>query len=159
MTKETEAGKKIGRPTLYTDELAKEVCATIETENESLVYFSKKYAWFPHRDTLVQWRKENKMFSDMYMESKKRQALLTDDSLKEKAEEMMSYAYEDKDGNKKIDSGIVSAYSAIFRNIQWGGVRLQKGIYGDSIEHTGTVTVEHEMWLKEAHDKLKQNNL
>lgn len=147
---------KIGRPTKYTEELAREVCATIETENKPLDYFSKKYEWFPHRDTLVQWRKENKMFSDMYMDSKKKQALLSDDSLKEATEEMMSYIYEDKDGNKKIDSGIVSAYSAIFRNIQWGAVRLAKGIYGDSVEHTGSLTVGHELWLKEAHEKLKE---
>lgn len=63
-----------GRPTIYTPELAEQICDVIASMPCSLRKMNEIYDFFPVPSTIHQWRKDHSEFSDMYSRSKLIQA-------------------------------------------------------------------------------------
>lgn len=57
-----------GRPTLYSDELARKICDLIEDGN-SLRKICEEVEGMPNRSSVNKWLSENKEFSDQYARS------------------------------------------------------------------------------------------
>lgn len=146
--------EKAGRKSLYTPDLAKRVCDKIACENKSLGLLSKENEWFPSDETILLWRIDFPEFSGMYLEAKKIQAQLGDESLKKLSESLMEYTYIDKEGNKKIDPGAIAACALISTNIKWASARLAKGLYSESVEQNIKVS-RYDDIIKEIHSKIE----
>jgi hypothetical protein len=66
--------KGAGRPSDYTDELAKEICEQVSSGTDGLVKLCKKNKHWPMRSTIYRWMLFNNKFSDMYANAKRIQA-------------------------------------------------------------------------------------
>jgi len=66
--------KKVGRPTLYTPELAHKICTLIANTEMGLHRLHKAYEWFPDPSTILDWLANHPEFSLRYTQAKDLQA-------------------------------------------------------------------------------------
>lgn len=76
---------RIGRPSIYTEELARTICTRIATSSVSLAKLCEEDG-MPVPYTIITWRHQNKDFSDMYAQAKKDQADFLADETREIAD-------------------------------------------------------------------------
>lgn len=111
-------GVKTGRPTLYSQELANEICDRIAL-GESLYQISAD-SHIPDRLTILRWKRVNEDFYNQYARAKEEQA--------ETYEEMMlSTARSEED---------VQRARLIVDTMKWTASKLKPKQYGDKIDHT-----------------------
>lgn len=122
----------IGRPTLYTPELAQRVCDLVATHTIGLSHICKKYPELPCRDTIYEWRWKHKDFSDKYADAKRQQAELMAEEIADIADDGTSDYYEDKDGNLKLDSEHVQRSRLRVDTRKWIACKLLPKVYGES---------------------------
>jgi hypothetical protein len=104
-----KTGKKNGRPSIYTEELAKRICDTIASDCDGLEAVCKKHDWMPDADTIYDWRHKRDGFSEAYLIARESQAHMLAEQCKDIAEETHKYVYYSaKTGAASIDSGIVA---------------------------------------------------
>lgn len=74
----------MGRPSIYTPEIAKEICDTIATSNKALQTLCQMHPHWPGYSTLWEWIEDNRQgFADLYAKAKESQAdYLVDDILR-----------------------------------------------------------------------------
>jgi len=71
-----------GRPSIYSDELAQEICEAIATNTVGLDRICNEKPHFPERSTIYKWMMTDEKFFNMYAKAKKIQAeLLLDKSM------------------------------------------------------------------------------
>lgn len=63
-----------GQPTIYTTEIAIEICTAIATDTVSLKSLCKRNEHFPSVATIFNWLSSNKEFLDLYTRAKEQQA-------------------------------------------------------------------------------------
>lgn len=68
--------KPVGRPTLYSKELAERICELTITHTQSLKRLSELYSDIPSPDTVYKWLFKYPEFSDMYDHAKEQQMRL-----------------------------------------------------------------------------------
>jgi hypothetical protein len=72
----------MGRPTIYTTDLADAICEAVATSTLGLARICDANPHFPRRETIYQWRYKNPDFSDRYIKAKQCQAdLLAEECL------------------------------------------------------------------------------
>lgn len=84
-----------GRPTLYNEKLANEICEKIANSVFGLNHLCKENPHWPHRITILRWVAQNGQFCNMYDKAKEDQADFS-------AEEVVTVAYDDKKDHKAI---------------------------------------------------------
>lgn len=57
----------------YSEELAREICATIAKNGDGLKQLCARHPHWPDRDTVFEWMKTHKEFSDWYAQAKREQ--------------------------------------------------------------------------------------
>lgn len=119
-----------GRPTLYTNDLAVQICNEIASHDRTLRDLVEKYEWFPSIDTIHAWCLLHETFSDLYYSARKKQADLRAHELDELERETIEYYIDDK-GNKRIDPSSVHLAKLKSTNRQWTAGRLMPRIWGD----------------------------
>lgn len=73
---------KVGRPSIYSDELSQLICEKIATHAISIRKLCQMYPELPNHDTISVWRWRYPDFSDRYLAAKRSQAeLMFDDCL------------------------------------------------------------------------------
>lgn len=137
----------MGRPTIYSEELADRICELVATNTDGLPKLCAKHDWMPHEDTIKTWRFRKPDFSAKYAEAKKFQAELMAEQVKEIAAEKAYYI--DAEGNQRVDSGFVASQRLQADTVKWLASKLAPKIYGDRQTIEQTVTVKHEDALKE----------
>ena len=106
-----------GRPTLFTDELANEICDRV-SNGESIGDICKE-SYMPERPVVWRWRYENKTFSDMY-----------DIAMKNKADFKCDQTDE---YIKKLESGLIepAAANVIINTLKWQAAKFYPRFYSD----------------------------
>ena len=84
-----------GRPTDYSEKLAKEICDALCNSPRGLNYHADKNSHWPASSTIRRWIAENEIFRDMYAKAKQEQADFMFD-------EMIDVAYDDSKDHKVI---------------------------------------------------------
>lgn len=116
-----------GRPSLYTQEMADQICSHI-TDGWSMRRVCRE-EWAPHMVTIFRWLRENEQFRKQYEEAKDIQA----DAF---AEDMLDIADQPPQINEKggVDSGDVAHMRLRIDTRKWIASKLKPKKYGDKLE-------------------------
>lgn len=128
----------MGRPTLYTPELAERICHAIATSPLGLKRICDENPDLPSHQTVKNWRIERDDFFALYLVAKEKQAF-------EIAEFVWDMALE-------VDERPEAAakYVNIFRTAQWQTSRLSSKQFGDKKQVTQEMNINvHERDLQD----------
>lgn len=146
-------GMPNGRPSLYTTELAEDICFKISTSTKGLKILCKENPTWPDESTIRAWIREKDGFSHIYAKAKLDQADLM-------AEEIISIADDtsndtliklDKNGEQieVCNSEWINRSRLRVDTRKWLASRLAPKVYGDRIHNEATITVKQEDAIKE----------
>ena len=150
-------GNPNGRPSDYTDELAKEICHALATSSHGLNYLTKHKKDWPAITTLNRWIAENRNgFRDMYIKAKQDQA----DYMVEEMLEISDDSSKDtitrigKDGQEYevCNSEYVNRSRLRVETRKWIASKLLPKVYGERQDKT--VGAEEKSLLQNIIDKL-----
>lgn len=113
--------RPVGRPSIYTDELAKEICNRI-ADGESLSTICRNDD-MPSRETVYAWLKESSQFSDRYARARELQADYFVDEIIEIAD----------NANAKSSVEVQKAKLRIDTR-KWAAEKLNSKAYGAKVE-------------------------
>lgn len=150
----------IGRPTVYSEELAERICTLVATHPIGLPKLCKIYSDLPTAETIRVWRWEKENFSANYAEAKRFQAELMAESLEEVIDETADYVYQDENGVKRVDSGLVAKARLVIDTRKWTASKLAPKIYGDQkqVEELQSQNESIKRELEELRAKLAKQN-
>lgn len=130
----TATTKKIGRPTKLTSKLAKEICDVIASSNKGLNALCKEHKNWPNPDTIYQWRKAHKDFSEQYTRAKQAQIeVLVDDMLSIADDSSNDYVTNDE-GEPVINHEHLQRAKLRIDTRKWLAAKLCPRLYGDKPE-------------------------
>lgn len=119
-----------GRPTKYTQDLAKLICERVATNPVGIETLVNMYPDLPSSPTIKAWRKTYSEFSSWYLEAKAFQAQIMVEDIDELIPNGIQYYVDDK-GQERIDAPSASLVIAKINNRKWMAARLAPKIYGD----------------------------
>lgn len=140
---------KVGAPTTYTYEMSEKICAAVVQSDRGLQHICATNEGFPDAATVYDWRFRDPEFDDRYLKAKRFQAQRRAEELNELGETARKFAYTDKDGILRLDSGILGSYKLDADNFKWTSARLAPMLFGDKKTlDINDVTPTHEERLK-----------
>ena len=135
--------KVIGRPSLYSDELALTICERL-ADGMSLVEVCRAEG-MPHRSTVFRWLEQHPSFRDRYARARDFQAESMFDDILNIADDARNdwmERSEDK-GRGWIENGESLRRSQLrVEARKWCAAKLTPRKYGDKIEVTGKITAD-----------------
>ncbi len=127
---------KIGRPTLYNEEMADRICEAVATSTHGTKKLCKLNDWMPEDVTIYKWRYRHAEFSRKYAEAKARQADLMAEEIIEIADDGLNDTYIDDEGNEKVNADVVARSRLRIDTRKWLACKLLPKVYGDKQQHT-----------------------
>lgn len=127
----TETKHPGGRPSIYTQELAKKICDAVATNPLSIGRICKKYPEFPHVDTVFTWKREKPEFSEMYAQAKRDQIEVLVDQILDISDDTSEDYYVNNKGEDVFDSEHVQRARLKIDTRKWYAAKLAPRIYGD----------------------------
>lgn len=130
---------KMGRPSIYSEDLADEICNRLSS-GESLRSICSEDK-MPSQTQVYVWLNAKKDFADKYARAREEQADTHADEIIAIADESPeTNPIRDKDGNIidiKIDSGYVAYQKQRIEARKWTAAKLRPKKYGDRVTHAG----------------------
>ncbi len=152
----TKKGKG-GQPTKYTPQLAQRICALIATHPDGLPTIIRNNPDLPDRQTIYNWLQVHREFFDSYMRAKEQQTHLLADEVLEVAKDVPTYS--DKDGNERIDNGMLGRSKLQMDALRWSaGVLAPKFYKENKKEENSTELHEDVMKRKSALDEKNKKD-
>ncbi len=135
--KKTEK-RKIGRPTIYTEALAKLICNRVASSTLALARLCDMYDDMPNKDTINEWRNHNESFSVLYAQAKMKQADLMAEEILEIADnatnDYMESLSEDEQGEAwRYNGEHVNRSRLRIDTRKWLASKLLPRQYGDKL--------------------------
>lgn len=130
----SDENKQQRGPTFFSEELAVEICDTISRTPMSIAGLCRKNPHWPCKDTIFEWRRKYKFFSDLYARAKQEQVEAIVDQMMEIAEGTSEDYYQDENGKKKFDKEHVQRSRLRIDTAKWFACKLAPRIYGDRIK-------------------------
>lgn len=130
MTKKKDPAdkKKMGRPTLYTPELADEICDATASSELGLIHLCAANPHWPDRATIFIWRRKHPDFNDKYTRAKEDQMEVCVEHLQEIMNEPHKYIDEES-GLQKIDHNMIRLKMDA---IKWQAGKLKPKKFGEA---------------------------
>ena len=122
-----------GRPSIYTPELAAEICHKIATQPKSIKVLCKENNNFPNPDTIFTWKREKQEFSDLYARAKRDQIEVLVDEILDISDDKSDDYYTNSKGEDVFDSEHVQRSRLKIDTRKWYAAKLAPKIYGDKI--------------------------
>lgn len=123
-----------GRPSIYTEELASRICEIVATNPVGLPTLCKMFPEIPSYETINVWRWNKPGFADRYAEAKRLQAEIMVESCEDIILDMNQFKFIDKDGARRLDSGLVAQSRLLVDTRKWHAAKLAPKIYGDRMQ-------------------------
>lgn len=144
-----EEKNPFGRPTIYTQELADEICDTVACTPHMLEELCKQNPGWPAAKTIYQWRNRRPDFGKEYACAKQSQieSLLSDLMCKVRNKE--DDFYENKDGSLLVNTAAMQRLRIEVDAIKWFASKLAPKIYGNKL------TIENSDEEKDSLEKAK----
>ncbi len=151
MTKNKPAPKtrKKGRPSLYTEVLAAEICRRL-AEGETLRSVCRDKA-MPDKATILRWLADKKKadFREQYVYAREMQADALFDEALEIADDASGDWAEDKDGKKVVDHENIQRSRLRVDTRKWAAGKMAPKKYGDKLDLGGSIGLRWEDALKD----------
>ena len=154
--------KKIGRPTIFTKQMALHICTRI-AEGESLREIVKTEG-VPDRTTVYDWLLRNEEFAHQYTRAREEQAdTLADEIIAIADEQPEIIAVVDKKTGALIEHKLDGAFLQWQKNRidarKWTAMKLKPKKYGDKLQVAGSKDepLEHKIEVTTLFDGLMQN--
>jgi hypothetical protein len=125
--KEPSSSKKLGRPTLYTEALAQEICEVVATHPNGLTTLCNERPHWPHVANVYIWLRKYQSFRDSYTKAKEEQVEVSVDLMQTMMDE--DHHFKDAEGNTRVDVGMLRVKVDA---IKWQAGKLKPKKYGDS---------------------------
>ena len=132
--KDSTVGNKGGRPTLYSLEIALEICDRI-ADGESLVKICSD-AKMPKKTAVYEWLLRHKEFAEIYARAREDQADTLADEIHAISDELPQQIVDDK-GKTRYDSAYVQWQKNRVDARKWVAAKLKPKKYSDRIAHVG----------------------
>lgn len=140
---------KNGRPTDYTDELAKEICDTIASTSKGIKKLCSENSHWPNKDTIFTWLKNCEGFSDQYVRAKKCQIEAFIDDILEIADDSTQDAVINDQGNIVCNSEFIARSKLRIDTRKWLASKLVPKVYGAGSDNKAqNDKISHEEILK-----------
>lgn len=150
----TKKRDKPGQPTKYTPEMGQKICDLISTHPHGLPTLVKMFN-LPDRTCIYNWMNANVEFFDSYMRAKEKQAHLLADEVLQIANDVPTY--EDKEGNERIDNGMLGRAKLQMDALRWSAAVLAPKFYKDNKQTESTNSEIHTDAIKRKQE-LDQKN-
>lgn len=131
--------KKIGRPSIFTQEIADIICDRISTSNASLRTICSEEG-MPGVTTVLRWVRENESFRQQYARAKEQQADFLAEEMMEIADDSSKDILKDSEGNEYENKEFVNRSRLRVDTRKWIASKLKPKKYGDSLKLDQTVT-------------------
>ena len=132
----------MGRPTIYSKELAEIICEKIATSNKGISTICSEEG-MPSRTSVRRWIHDNEEFRDMYARAKEDQAdYLADEIIQISDTELKtSSEFIGGEGSSTTISDNVQRSRLMIDSRKWLAMKLKPKSYGEKIdiEHTGNI--------------------
>ncbi len=119
----------VGRPTLYSDEIADYIVDKVASSAVGLKQMCKDDDKMPDHSTVNLWRWKYPEFSGRYQLAKQHQTYLMGEDCEEIAKEVEYIS--DPQGGKKVDPGFIASRRLIVDTKKWHASKLAPTIFGD----------------------------
>ena len=148
-TKPAPKKRKTGRPSLYTDALAAEICRRL-AEGETLRSVCRDKA-MPDKATILRWLADKKKadFREQYVYAREMQADALFDEALEIADDASGDWTEDKDGKKVVDHENIQRSRLRVDTRKWAAGKMAPKKYGDKLDLGGSIGLRWEDALKD----------
>ena len=133
--KDSVSVNKGGRPTLYSLEIALEICDRI-AEGESLVKICSD-AKMPKKTAVYEWLLRHKEFAEIYARAREDQADTLADEIHAIADELPQQVVDEKGNATRYDSAYVQWQKNRVDARKWVAAKLKPKKYSDRIAHVG----------------------
>src|SRR5262245_48354063 len=138
MPSRTQVPAKIGRPTKYSDEWARQFCDLI-SQGKSVVDVCAMEGQ-PSRDSVYAWMRERQEFSDMYARAREERADLLFERIAAIAEDATGDYVKKEDGTLVVDHENIQRSRLRVDTMKWMASRLAPRKYGDrEHDHKGAL--------------------
>ena len=124
---------RIGRPSKYSDEWARQFCDLI-SQGKSIVDICKQVGQ-PSRDSVYAWMREREDFSDMYARAREERADLLFERIAAIAEDATGDYVKKEDGTLVVDHENIQRSRLRVDTMKWMASKLAPRKYGDRVEH------------------------
>ena len=148
-TKPAPRRPKTGRPSLYTESLAAEICRRL-AEGETLRSVCRDKA-MPDKATILRWLADKKKadFREQYVYAREMQADALFDEALEIADDASGDWTEDKDGKKVVDHENIQRSRLRVDTRKWAAGKMAPKKYGDKLDLGGSIGLRWEDALKD----------
>jgi hypothetical protein len=133
--KDSVSVNKGGRPTLYSLEIALEICDRI-ADGESLVKICSD-AKMPKKTAVYEWLLRHKEFAEIYARAREDQADTLADEIHAIADELPQQVVDEKGNATRYDSAYVQWQKNRVDARKWVAAKLKPKKYSDRIAHVG----------------------
>ena len=133
--KDSSSVNKGGRPTLYSLEIALEICDRI-ADGESLVKICSD-AKMPKKTAVYEWLLRHKEFTEIYARAREDQADTLADEIHAISDELPQQIVDDKGNKTRYDSAYVQWQKNRVDARKWVAAKLKPKKYSDRIAHVG----------------------
>lgn len=141
---------KGGRPTIYNDKIADEICDALAGSERGLIYLCEQNAHWPSRSQIFVWLRRYPVFADKYTRAKEQQVEVFIDYMQELMSEPHKIVDEET-GHMRLD---VQMIRTKMDAIKWQAGKLKPKKYGDAkIEDASNVLHEDVIKRKEELDE------
>jgi hypothetical protein len=121
----------VGRPTIYNDNIAREICDLIATTSKSLMTLCKDHKHWPGERTIRTWFREKPEFQQMYAQAKDDQSELFVEQIIDIADDASNDYHENLKGEMVFDSEHVQRSRLRVDTRKWLASKYKPKKYGD----------------------------
>jgi hypothetical protein len=130
-----------GRPTDFTDELAREILDAIANTTIPLKTLCESNSCWPNQFTVNRWRSSKPEFSDLYDRAQAKRAHLHAEEVIAIADNADNdYTY-DQDGNQIANTEHIARTKLRMEARKWIASKLANKMYGDKMQQETTINV------------------
>lgn len=130
-SKPQEKPQPIGRPSMFTPELAVILCDRI-SKGESLRKIAEEEA-MPSTTTVLRWLDQDEAFRGQYMRARAMQAMLWAEELLEISDDGRNDYYKDDEGRKRTDYDVIARSRLRIDTRKWMLSKMLPKVYGDKL--------------------------
>lgn len=122
---------KIGRPSVYTDDLADEICEEIAFTDMGLEHLCRLFPHWPTPRTIHRWIESNEIFRQKYAHARERQAEYMAEQIVSIADDGTNDTQVDEDGKTIVNHDHIARSRLRVEARKWVASKLLPKKYGD----------------------------